>query len=227
MNLKQILSALKKEELITIILDLAEEYEEIEKGLLFNYSSNEDIITSSKKLMKESIKQSKYREFISWNKLDDALQGVYMTLNKARQMLLEEEPDVAISLCLIILPEVLDMLNYSDDSGGYISPVVSNSLEIINDAVYFVSYLDEKQQESFFTKILIEAEHSRYDDWNEWRFNLLESCIHFCSIEKLRNKLENLLEKLLSEIKGNSWSEDYNKENIKLLQYQILNNLME
>ncbi|MES9685588.1 hypothetical protein ABWK22_22325, partial [Gottfriedia acidiceleris] len=206
----QILSALKKEELLTIVLDLAEENEEIEKGLLFKYSSNEDVISNSKKLIKEYINQSKYRGFIPWNKLDDALQGVYMTLNKARQMLLEEEPDVAISLCLIILPAVLEMMNYSDDSGGGINPVVSNSLDIINDAAYFVSYLDEKQQESFFIKILKEAEHSRYDDWSEWRYSLLECCIHFCSIEKLRNKLENKLEKLLSEIKGNSWSAKYN-----------------
>jgi len=221
-NLKQILSALKKEELLTIVLDLAEENEEIEKGLLFKYSSNEDVISNSKKIIKEYIKQSKYQGFIPWNKLDDALQGVYMTLNKARQVLLEEDPDTAISLCLIILPEVLKMMNYSDDSGGYISPVVSNSLDIINDAAYFVSYLDEKQQESFFMKILKEAEHSRYDDWSEWRYSLLECCIHFCSIEKLRNKLENKLEKLLSEIKGISWSADYNKENIKLIQYQII-----
>ncbi|PGL72208.1 hypothetical protein [Bacillus sp. AFS055030] len=145
-----------------------------------------------------------------------------MTLDKAREMLLEEDHDTAISLCLIILPEVIKMMNYSDDSGGYINPVISNSLDIIDDAAYFVSYLDEKQQESFFMKILKEAAHSRYDDWSEWRYSLLESCIHFCSIEKLRKKLENKLEKLLSEIKGNSWSADYNKENIKLLQYQII-----
>ncbi|XZF75502.1 hypothetical protein ACSBO6_18280 [Bacillus sp. AL-1R] len=221
-NLKQILSALKKEEIISIVLDLAQEYEEIEKGLLFKYSSNDDVLSNSKKLIKEYIKKSKYQGFITWNNLDDALQGVYMTLDKAREMLLEEDHDTAISLCLIILPEVIKMMNYSDDSGGYINPVISNSLDIIDDAAYFVSYLDEKQQESFFMKILKEAAHSRYDDWSEWRYSLLESCIHFCSIEKLRKKLENKLEKLLSEIKGNSWSADYNKENIKLLQYQII-----
>ncbi|PGL72207.1 hypothetical protein [Bacillus sp. AFS055030] len=56
-NLKQILSALKKEEIISIVLDLAQEYEEIEKGLLFKYSSNDDVLSNSKKLIKEGIYQ--------------------------------------------------------------------------------------------------------------------------------------------------------------------------
>ncbi|PEJ57738.1 hypothetical protein CN692_11665 [Bacillus sp. AFS002410] len=221
-DLQQILSDLNKQELITIILDLAEENEDIEQGLLYKYSTNEDVIAGSKKIIKEYINQAKYRGFIPWNKLNYALQGVYMTLDKARQMLLEEESDVAISLSLIILPEVIKMLNYSDDSGGYISPVISNSLDIIDEVAYFVSHLDESEQVAFFEKILKEAKHARYDDWNEWRFSLLECCIHFCSIKKVRNKLENLFEKLLSELEGSSWSVKNDKENIKLLQYQII-----
>ncbi|MFP5112452.1 hypothetical protein ACSU64_08740 [Bacillaceae bacterium C204] len=65
-DLSTILSNQNKEELIRIILDLSEDYPEIEKQLLFKYSSQKDEVSSAKKLITESINSAKRKGFIDW-----------------------------------------------------------------------------------------------------------------------------------------------------------------
>jgi len=225
-ELEPILSRLNKQELMKIILDIADEHSLIEKRLLAKYTPVKDEVESSKKLIKEYIKQYKRRGFIQWNEVYDALQGANITLEKAEEKIAESDALRAVQLSMIVLSSVVEMLQFCDDSNGYAGDVIRGSLNIIHEAVdIHDSSLDEKQKENLYLSIMKEAMRPYYDDWSEWRIDLLRSCIPLCDTNKRRIKLNKLLEDMLKTVKSDAWSDKYETQAIKLLQLQLIEQL--
>lgn len=84
-DLKRVLAEQNKDELVRILLEISDDYPDIEKRLLFKFANNEDEITASKKLIREYINHAKRNGFIDWRHVDSALQGAEMTLKKPRK----------------------------------------------------------------------------------------------------------------------------------------------
>ncbi|MGM8216433.1 SWIM zinc finger family protein [Bacillaceae bacterium W0354] len=223
LDLKEILSDLSKDQLIQIILNITSEYQQLEKEIFFQFSSTEDLIASSKKLIREYINLAKYRGFIEWNKTYDAVYGANLTLDKARKKIDHGKEEMAVYLGLTVLPIVVDMLEYSDDSSGYLGMTINESLEIINTAIASgLNSFDEAVQHSLFQTIMKEANHKRYDDWEEWRTRLLESCTYFCKDDAIRESLEHHIQKLLSRESTYPTYDEYVKTKFRLLQLKII-----
>jgi hypothetical protein len=218
-----IVSNLQKEELIDLILSFSKEYPEIEKKLLFKYSPAKDEISSSKKLIREYINKAKRNRFIEWRDVGNALKGAEMTLEKSREKIEMGDTKTAVLLCLTVLSIVVDMLQYCDDSNGYVGEVINESLAIIDDAVFTnLSELTDSQKSEIFDAIMKEALHKRYDGWEEWSRELLRTCIYFSRNKIIRNKIEKQLNKMLESTRGDSWSSKYEVENIKILQLELM-----
>lgn len=120
LKLEEILPNLSRDELIQIILSMTSEHEQIKKKLLFQLAPKKDEIAVSKKLIRDYINRAKHRGFIKWNKVSNALYGVDLTLTKASEKIGNKEEEMAVFLGLTVLPIVVDMLEYSDDSSGSI-----------------------------------------------------------------------------------------------------------
>ncbi|MFE8700667.1 SWIM zinc finger domain-containing protein [Cytobacillus sp. FJAT-54145] len=221
-DLKFILFNFNKEELLNIILDLSNEYSEIENRLLFKFSSNTDEIASSKKLIREYINGAKKRGFIEWNRVDEALEGAHMVLEKADAKVSIGDIEGAVLLSLTVLSVVVDMIQYCDDSSGFVGSVIDESFGIIDQALSIGgTQLKESQQKKLFDAVLNEANHKRYEGWSEWQLRLLGACVHLAANQKFRNKLEIQLNGML-ENSSDSWSSKYETENIKLLQLELI-----
>lgn len=222
-DLKTIVSNLEKEELVKIILHISNQYKGIEKQLLFKYAPTEDEIFTSKKMIKEYINQYKRHGFIEWNKVSDALQGAYLTLEKATEKVQEGETESAVLLGITVLSLVVDMIQYCDDSSGEVGEVIHESLAIIDEAVSMGNHqLNDRQQDRIFAALLKESLHERYEGWTDWRISLLKSCVYFCENLALRSKLEKQLSRMIESVSDTSWSSEYIVENIKLLQLEII-----
>lgn len=221
-DLKSILSGLKKEELINIIYNLSMEDPNIEKQLLYQYAPAKDEISSSKKLIKEYIQLAKKRGFIEWNQVNYALQGADLVLQKAQEKIESGETETAVSLGMAVLSNVVDMLNFSDDSNGTVGSVIRTTINTMEEAIESaIDFLNQTEQKKLFELIVKEALHNRYDDWSEWRMDLLGLCISFCNNIYLRTKLESHLEMLMKKTDPSSWSSEYDKKELKKLQLAI------
>lgn len=221
-DLKTVLSNLHKEKLTALILDFASEYPDIERGLLFKYAPEKDEFTSSKKLIRECINKYKRHGFIQWNDVSSALQGAELTLEKAKEKLVGGQYENAAKLCIAVLSIVVDMIQYCDDSSGFIGDVIEECIAIIDEAAFLSKdHLIEAEQVVLCNSIMKEALHRRYEGWSDWQFSLLKVCIHFTGMKKLRVKLEKQLH---SMIKGSdrSWGGNYFNENVRLLQLEII-----
>lgn len=221
-DIEAILTSLSKEELVKILLQLSKEYPVIEKKLLFEYVPVEYEITQSKKLIREYINEHKYRGFIDWNKTYDALQGAHMTLEKAKRKLEQGEIESTVQLSITVLSIVVDMLEYCDDSSGYVGNVIESSLDMIKEATTSnLDVLNQIQKEKLFNVILKEAIHSRYEGWIDFRIDLLEACIPFLSTKQLRKKFEKEIKKLESQASDSRLSQ-YELQKLKMLQLSII-----
>jgi hypothetical protein len=222
-SIVQIISNLQRNELIQIILTISEENPDIEKRLLFKYAPAKDEISSSKKLIREYINKAKRNRFIEWRDVGYALKGAEMTLEKAREKIEGSDTKITVLLCITVLSIVVDMLQYCDDSNGYVGDAINESLAIIDDAVFTnLNKLTDSQKNEIFDAIMKEALHKRYDGWEEWNRELLRTCIYFSENATIRKKIEKQFNKMLDSIGGDSWSSNHDKENIKLLQLEVM-----
>jgi hypothetical protein len=224
LDLPTLLTNFSKEKLQSIIINLSQEYPDIEKRLLFQYAPGKNELAASKKLIKDYIRKATSRGFIAWNRVSDALIGINMTLEKARDRMETGETENAVLLCLLVQSSVMDMLGYCDDSNGEVSIVMNESFDIINDAVLSHAHrLDKHQQMKLFETIMKEALCQRYEEWNDWKLNLFHSCVYLAYNPEIRQKLEIELDRMIeSSTNDDSWSTGHLIEEVKLLQLELL-----
>ncbi|PLR75330.1 hypothetical protein CU633_21705 [Bacillus sp. V3-13] len=222
-DLQTVLQKLKKDELIGIILDLSKQYSDIQTTLLYKYSSDVDEISAAKKLIRDYINHAKRRAFVEWRDVGHAVQGAELTLENARTKAANGDTEAAVLLCIATLSIIVDMLQYCDDSSGIVGGAIEESIFLIDEAALISEeHLNADGQKRMFTAILKEALHSRYNGWEDWRFSLLKACTYFCSNPELHKILDKHLEKMQADVHDNSWSGRYAKENIKLLQLELI-----
>jgi len=222
-DLPTILKSIKKDELIRIILEITDDNPDIKEQLLYTYSPTKNELTASDKLIKESIRRASRKGFIEWNQVNNALQGAEMVLEKAQSKIVQGDFKQAVLLGLTVLSNVVEMIDYSDDSNGSIGAVISWCIHIIDQAIssgFEFGHLQE--QSELFEAIVKEAMNEMYDDWSEWRFDLLRLCVPFCAAKEVRIKLEETLASLLKQTTKDSWSGEYDRTQLKKLQLAIM-----
>ena len=222
-DIETTLSRLSKAELLNLTIQLARENPDIEKRIEFLYAPAEDEIASSKTLINTYIRQYKRGGFIAWNDVYDALEGAEMVLEKAQHKMLDGHAEEAVMLGIAVLSAVVGMLEYSDDSSGNIAPVINESIRIIQGAVQDnISSLDTKQKSHLYKVLVKEAMHKRYNGWSEFRTDLLRACFPLCNEEKIRAKFDERLNDYLNSLDITNWSDEYEHEQIKLIQLALL-----
>ncbi|PGV52573.1 hypothetical protein COD92_10290 [Bacillus sp. AFS037270] len=221
-SVNSILQSQNKADLINVILDLTEEFPDIEKRLIFKFSPDKEEISSAKKLIQEYISGAKRKGFIDWRHIGQALKGVDLTLEKAQGKLDIGDTQNAALLSLAVLSPVVKMLQHADDSDGSAGSIINWALRITEKAVSAsVKLLPEKEQKKLFEAILKESQKAVYDDWSDWRYDLLRISTYYSHHDELRKKLENQFDILLEQA-GSSWNARYDLKEVKLLQLEMI-----
>lgn len=222
-DLETILTTFSKAELVKMIVNYTDDYPDIEKQIRYEHVPAKDEIITSRKLIRKYINRYKHRGFIKWRDVSNALQGAEMTLKKVDEKIAQNDIKTATLLCQTVLSIVVDMIQYSDDSGGEVGWVIDNSMKKINEAILFgIDTIEDGLKQNLFEILLKEASHQRYDGWPDWRLDLLKSCIPLCDTDNRRNKMEYHLNERLEAVRGDTWGGDYNKQGLKLIQYELI-----
>jgi hypothetical protein len=116
---------------------------------------------------------------------------------------------------------MIDLLELADDSDGAVGGAIEESFSFINE-ITGDEELNSADKESIFNKLIEESSDRRYEDWTDWRFDLLNSCSELAETAILRNKLENYLVSLIKKEKGDPWSAGYFAERVNLIRYQMI-----
>jgi hypothetical protein len=223
-DMKKILSERTKDELIEFLLTIASEYEEIKQRLLLNFTDGNDQkeISQSITLIRTFIDNNADRYgFVAYGDTYEAVKGAGLVLEKARSAFKKNKIMHALELILCIIHEMMDLLGNTDDSDGIVSGEIEESLAFVKELIRNEG-LSSVDKENIFHKLIEEASNRRYDDWTDWRLELLGSCSELADTPVLRKQLENHLVAMLSNKKEDSWSAGYFAERVNLIRYHMV-----
>ena len=118
---------------------------------------------------------------------------------------------------------MVDVLEYCDDSSGSVGTVIGVGIKTINASAQVIAEKSTPAEQEEVSKMIFhEALEQRYDDWSDWRFDLLQAYTALCSSAGRRKQLEKVLEKALEEITKKKYPSSYEIQRIKLLQLAII-----
>jgi len=197
-DISKVLNSLSKEELIRIIIQVADQDELFKNGLLVKYVQGDhtEQLQLCKKLMDSIVNKYVGRDgFIPYRE----------TYSFAMDMLdLLEETDeardsgLALEIALLVLQEGVAAFQYADDSDGNIGMLVEESLESIRGIASSPDRQDASCREHVFERLLTVSNNEIFEGWEDYRIVLLRTCAELAEEEKLREQLKEDIERQIA-----------------------------
>jgi hypothetical protein len=213
-ELAKLLSKQPKEKLLKLLVSLAADWPEIADRIQAEFAAGFGEKERWLTLMRRFIEKAMDHDgFINYRHCDQAVEGAYQVLERANTAIDEHDYVLAVDLLLGIMAEMVDMLQFADDSSGCVGAVideVNSAFHQINDEM-----TDKNTMEICFQKVLLEAATKRYDDWSDMRFNLLAICADLVTSNQERGQLEKVFDTV-------SHSSRYDKESVVLLRHDLI-----
>ncbi|MCM2675880.1 hypothetical protein [Alkalicoccobacillus plakortidis] len=223
MSLEKKLKNQSKEHLVEWLCILAERSELVEQELNFlleNQSGQFDV-KKSRALIKKVLKQYQERGgFIPRGKVAAAIGGAERVSELAAKKWAEGFYLNALELYLCVIGEMIDAIQFADDSYGEIGYIMRANFQRLFDGIDDVSGLPEEEQ--IAQRLLQESKKSRYSEWSDWQVELIEISALLTTTTKQRNRLELEVTKLLESNSEDDWSERYLIQQLTVNRYQMM-----
>lgn len=220
-KLEDILKTLDKQALLTIILEFANRDKRIKEELLLRYAEKEDIEKSARGVIQSAINAAERGGFVEYNDTRRALAGADTVLQMIDDQIESGDIFKAISLSIIVLEEMLNLYDYCDDSDGHLSSTIDEAIEKIDTALDDSLDLEDKDSRRIFEIIFNRALDSLYNNWTDWRVDLLYTTTPLCGNRANRDKIEQYISEWKST-KTSSWSSIYESRKLQKLQLSII-----
>ncbi|RIW31319.1 hypothetical protein D3H55_15190 [Bacillus salacetis] len=219
-TVESVLSTLSKEQLIQIISDIADKDERVENKLLRTYGAADsgEALKLCRQEMRSIVRRYKGRErFIHAREAGGFAMEMGDILQTARST---KDPVTGVDIALMIMDEAINAFQYADDSNGDLGSLISQSQFMLEE---ICSNLDKASdhRRKISAKLLKHTDKKIFEDWEDFRIDLLNSCFLFADDEDYRGQLRDKIETFLSE-KPNGFSSEYNNERLLQLLYRLL-----
>ncbi|WP_291579603.1 SWIM zinc finger family protein [Clostridium sp. UBA6640] len=225
-TIKEVLNDISKEELINIIMDVAKKDKVFRNSIIFKYSkgTNEQEIEKCKKMMDSIIEKYISRKgFIEYGEVYSFVNEMESLLDKVKNT---ENPLLALDIAFLILDECIEAFQYVDDSDGDIGNFALGIIELIRKIAIDSKKLDISQRKEIFNKLLNKSDSKAFDEWEDYKIDILRICAEFADDEEFRNKLREKLKDMINESSSDNSDDhsiEYISENIHIVLFDIIN----
>jgi uncharacterized Zn finger protein len=207
-TLQEVLEKLSKDELISIIEHVAENDSVLKSNIIFKYSHGDRTkeLEMCKRLIESIVRKHAGRSrYIPYGQTGDFTDELGDVLEKAR---ISSDPLLSLDIAFLVLEEAIDAFQYADDSDGDIGFFVTETINLIEEIVMDCHDSDFSQREQLFNKLLEQSDSEIFDEWEEFRIDLLRNCVEFADIAAFRNTLRRKIETEIeiSQYSGNKYS---------------------
>lgn len=220
-SLKEILEGLKKEALIKIIEEIAEDNRSIQKSLIFKYSksSDEDEIKKCRelaaKILEKNIERYNYELYDNYTGLTDEL---YILIDKITNIYnIEKNYELAIKIAFEVISEVEKAGEYIED----LDDIYSFNYDVIDtlgQMCYEIKDLDFERREDVFNILIKKVKFNKDTFWGKYTEDILAVLMQFTDIEILRENLKMILKDLIIDEHS-----EFDIERLSKMLFDILN----
>ena len=223
-ELQDLLNKLTKAALISLVMEYVKKDRRIKEKIFFQYGKQSSLYEYARNVIRSSIDKVKHRDFVEYRDVRHAVDGVDTVMDIIDDQIDSGHTRTAISLCIVILEEMLDLIQYCDDSNGTVGGAITSVIERVSEAVC-LKKLNPEDSKKIFDMVFKHIDDKRYSGWTDWQIDLLFTIIPLCNDLTNRSKMEQYLAKEESALATNEWSSDYKKHQLQKLQYEILKSL--
>lgn len=224
-DVNHILAQRSKDELIEFIILLTNQYEELKQQILLKFFSGTEgeELKLCRELIDTYIKQNSDKDgFVTYHQSFEAVKGVRIVLSRAKEEFLKNKYYHSVEIVLCVIHEIMKLMQFSDDSGGVVNSLLHESFDLIDDIIIDDHNISSSEKQKLFYKLLEESSNKRYNDWIEYRLNLMEDCVYLAATPDLRSLLENKLKSLLESSKDLILDKNHLEERVKLIIYNMI-----
>lgn len=221
-EIKEVLSNLSKEKLIDIILDITQKDKTLEDSLIIRYSkgNREQELKRCKKLINSIVRKHLGREgFISYREAGYFVSDMDELLEKIRET---DDIILALDIAFLVIDEGIEAFQYTDDSDGDVGYLVSETIDLIGEIISYNEDIDINIKEELFKKLLSKSENKIFDDWTDYRIDMLGLCAEVATTEALRDKLKIKLNYLIDK-NSNNENMKYSNESMLHILFNMVN----
>ena len=207
-SIKEVLTDLSKEELMNIIMDLAQKNSTLKNSLIVRYSKDNDSqeLEKCKRLIASIVREYTGREHsIPYRQTYEFVRDMEEILEKARCTV---DTLMAMDIAILLVDEAMRAFHYADDSNGEIGCLAFEAMSLIEEIAIDRNDLNENVREEIFNKLLNLSDSKAFHGWDDYRINILKLCALFADIEDLREKLRLKIEDFVKKNLENA-NEEY------------------
>ncbi|MBD2870522.1 hypothetical protein [Paenibacillus arenilitoris] len=128
-----------------------------------------------------------------------------------------ENKVLTVDMACLVLEEAVQAFQYADDSDGDIGMLAEESVEAIREAIAEGAEPGEEIRETLFHQLLKLSGSSIFEDWNDYRIELLEICAGLADVEPLRNALRAKIESMIRTNVDMSYQQYANEALLRVL----------
>lgn len=221
-EIKEVLSNLSKEKLIDIILDITQKDRILKNSLIVRYSkgNSEQELKKCKKLIDSIVRKHLGREgFISYREVGYFVNDMEALLEKIRET---DDIILALDIAFLVIDEGIEAFQYADDSNGDVGFLVSETIDLIDEVISYNEDIDINIKEKLFEKLLSKSESKIFDEWTDYRIDMLGICVEVATTESLRDKLKIKLNYLIDKNSNNEYMK-YSNESMLHILFNMVN----
>lgn len=219
-TLQEVLDPLSKEELIDIIVNIAQNETTLQNSLIVKYSNgdSQQELEACQELIQAIVRKYTGRNgFVEYRDTGAFVTELEDVAEKAKNT---DDVLLALDIALLLLEEGINAFQYADDSNGNIGDLVSDTLEVIAEIAHTCKETGYQKAE-IFEKLLALTDNELFDEWVDYQIDLLHICFEFADDPTLREQLKMKIESMLGNPSSNRYTH-YSNENILQLLFRLI-----
>ncbi|MEG1411791.1 MAG: hypothetical protein RR904_07160 [Bacilli bacterium] len=219
-NVNEFLKNLTKEDLIDIIWDLTKNNELLQEKIIYKYSKYDykEELDKTKKILSSIVEKYAYIDGFIYDKdVCELTEGIRVILEKSKNM---SNKLLSIEINFLVLEEVLKSYDYIHDYTFFANGMVS---EITQTTMYIGStIIDDNIREQIFNMILEESKKKIFDEFDDYRVDLLRACDIFIGKKHIADKMKLHIESLIDNQSDNLYIQSRNEKLLEIIYYAIV-----
>lgn len=223
-ELENRLGSLSKDQMLCYLKLLSEDYEVVNSFFQLEFAPVQNIFSLSCDHMNYYINAGKIDGRIPFQNVAQVIQGGEQVLEKANKCMENMNTEQAALLCVAVLCCYIPILNYSDDSIDAISFLIDRCISCINNITLFaVKNSKNSDEKNVIYKIIRDhACEQIYDNWIDWRADILSACVCLAEDESIKKSLYDTVDEIIAKLPDNKWYKKYVTKRLKEIIYSII-----